>query len=1183
MRTTHVSFRQQAHFPSRTIGRLHVPRLAVMIALFLAAVAMLAQAGSTGVQRANSATCTVPCNVDNSGDWRTRANWAPPAVSDPTGDVCIDRTAADLSVTIDIPAVVDNLTSTGNFAPPSSNSLEITVPVTPALALTAPVNDDFANATALGSDAGSLIGETNVDASSEVGEPSHDSLTSTPIHSVWFRWTPTVDGTAVFQITVPLVPDDWDMVLAAYTGSAVDALVEVAATSAFAYSVELQFEVSAGTTYHLAVDGRNSDQYGSFDLTWLTYLAPLNDDFASATVITDDTGSLTGETNAWATAEPGEPNHDGLAGIPAHSVWYQWTPSVDAAASFVMTTPVSPDDWDSVLAVYTGTAVGALTEVAANRTVGTYLPLDFSVTGGTTYHLAVDGQAADQMGAFDLSWSIWPDEGYFIVTKTEDTDDGACDADCSLREAVVAANTTPGDDTIELPAGVYQLTLDTYLAADHYGSLEVERETGTTSILGEGRDVTVIDATTLRTLGLNNPDRVFTVGYHAGLELVGVTVTGGYTENALSADRDGGGIWNGNGTLTVTDCLIEGNVAGVNGGGIANSYGTATISNTIIRDNNTDPPDYTTTGYGGGIYNTGTMTIFDSTIELNASDYGGGIANEEWLEDYPATLDIENSVITNNTAKRGGGLANVFLGTATVTDSLFTGNHATRNWDVGLNTYNRGGGILNWAADLTIIRSTITGNEARATHAIHPASGGGGGIANDLGDLTVIDSTVSGNEAICDQKLPGDPDLCGRGGGIVNAGGYATIVNSTISGNTTALLNSDHSPYLGGGGGGGFAHMPQLSGITIYCPVTVLDSVTITDNTGAHGGGINTRWETRVELLYYVEEWWVGINANGHPILECLDLYVRNTIVAENTATFTIGTEDCWGGYTSADHNLVGDATGCPADGPGDVTTLDARLGPLADNGGATLTHLPLKGSPAIDAGDTSLTVDQRGVARPVGPADDIGAAEAPVYPNQPPVLDVIGDQSVAEGATLNVGITASDSDGDPLTFILSGGPVFAALMDHGDGTATLSLTPGFDNSGVYPGVTVTASDGVGSDSETFTITVTNTNQAPMLDAIGNQSVVEGGTLSVTITASDLDGDSLSFGMTGEPAFATLIDHGDGTATLSLTPGSGTVGVYPGVTITVSDNVDVDSEMFTVTVTVEESHHVFLPLVLRSD
>ena len=47
----------------------------------------------------------------------------------------------------------------------------------------------------------------------------------------------------------------------------------------------------------------------------------------------------------------------------------------------------------------------------------------------------------------------------FMVTKTADTNDGACNADCSLREAITAANATPGADTITVPAGTYQLTL----------------------------------------------------------------------------------------------------------------------------------------------------------------------------------------------------------------------------------------------------------------------------------------------------------------------------------------------------------------------------------------------------------------------------------------------------------------------------------------------------------------------------------------------------------------------------------------------------------------------------------------------------------------------------------------------------------------------------------------------------
>jgi hypothetical protein len=68
-------------------------------------------------------------------------------------------------------------------------------------------------------------------------------------------------------------------------------------------------------------------------------------------------------------------------------------------------------------------------------------------------------------------------------------------------------------------------------------------------------------------------------------------------------------------------------------------------------------------------------------------------------------------------------------------------------------------------------------------------------------------------------------------------------------------------------------------------------------------------------------------------------------------------------------------------DQPSDLPGVDPLLGPLQDNGGSTDTHLPMLGSPAIDAGDatTALPRDQRGVRRPQGPASDIGSVEVEV------------------------------------------------------------------------------------------------------------------------------------------------------------------------------------------------------------
>ena len=84
---------------------------------------------------------------------------------------------------------------------------------------------------------------------------------------------------------------------------------------------------------------------------------------------------------------------------------------------------------------------------------------------------------------------------------------------------------------------------------------------------------------------------------------------------------------------------------------------------------------------------------------------------------------------------------------------------------------------------------------------------------------------------------------------------------------------------------------------------------------------------------------------------------------------------DCSGDWTSGGHNILGTKTGCTwTDGPGDMFGVDPKLAPLADNGGATLTHALVKGSPAINAADPVFAppFDQRGLER----NPDIGAYE---------------------------------------------------------------------------------------------------------------------------------------------------------------------------------------------------------------
>ncbi|MCA3748338.1 MAG: CSLREA domain-containing protein [Rubrobacter sp.] len=295
----------------------------------------------------------------------------------------------------------------------------------------------------------------------------------------------------------------------------------------------------------------------------------------------------------------------------------------------------------------------------------------------------------------------------FTVTKTQDTNDGSClPDDCSLREAVIAANTRPGADEITVPQGTYTLTIS---GADEdasaYGDLDVA--SGEVKIQGAGAATTTVSAA-----GLN--DRVFHVLDGAGATISGLTLSGGSPPYDNRTYGRGGGIYNG-GTLTLTNSTVSGNTSSSFGGssfggGIFN-VGTLTLTNSTVSGNETS-------GYGGGIANGGTLTLDGSTVSDNsANNDGGGIS------DYGGTLTLTNSTVSGNTSRRhAGGIQNLF-GTLTLTNSTVSDNSASMV----------GGGVYIYDGDTTIENSTITGNTAPE----------GAGVASLGSDKRVkIDSSI---------------------------------------------------------------------------------------------------------------------------------------------------------------------------------------------------------------------------------------------------------------------------------------------------------------------------------------------------------------------------------------------------------------------------------------------------------
>jgi hypothetical protein len=177
-----------------------------------------------------------------------------------------------------------------------------------------------------------------------------------------------------------------------------------------------------------------------------------------------------------------------------------------------------------------------------------------------------------------------------------------------------------------------------------------------------------------------------------------------------------------------------------------------------------------------------------------------------------------------------------------------------------------------------------------------------------------------------------------EGAGIYQYSGRLNLTNVTISNNTA----------ISSGGG-----------VYVYDGVVDINNSTIYQNVASNlyttvGGGLSNPFDKPVTI--------------------------SNTIIAGNIANIN---PDCRGRITSNGHNLVGyvdlcDISPANADQSGNSTFLNAMLGNLADNGGTTLTHALLDGSPAIDTGNSSscTNADQRGLLRPQGTTCDIGAYE---------------------------------------------------------------------------------------------------------------------------------------------------------------------------------------------------------------
>ena len=175
---------------------------------------------------------------------------------------------------------------------------------------------------------------------------------------------------------------------------------------------------------------------------------------------------------------------------------------------------------------------------------------------------------------------------------------------------------------------------------------------------------------------------------------------------------------------------------------------------------------------------------------------------------------------------------------------------------------------------------------------------------------------------------------------------------------------------------------------------------------------------------------------------------------------------------------------------------------------------------------------------------------------NRAPVFNVITNQVMEEGVPLNINVAAIDADGNNVSFNFIKLPQFASFAPTGNGTGTLTFSPGFNDSNVYPNIQILATDDGTpqlKDTVAFDLTVNDFNQPPNVTQVQDQTINEGDTLSIPVSATDSDGNIVAFNINNLPSFGSFTPNGSTAGTIQLIPGFTDNGIYT-IQISATDN-----------------------------
>jgi parallel beta-helix repeat protein/predicted outer membrane repeat protein len=365
------------------------------------------------------------------------------------------------------------------------------------------------------------------------------------------------------------------------------------------------------------------------------------------------------------------------------------------------------------------------------------------------------------------------------------------DLECSLREAIISANTNPGNTVSGCVSGTAGLDTITFASMAQTYELTISSPL----IISEA---IYIDgyAATIDALGTNPAFDVL----NSSLSLYNLDVVNGYASGAITT---GGAIKAVGSDITLNDVELKNNTATVSGGAVyLGSSSTMIVTNSTFSENQTTAPN----GSGGAIFLNGSnVELRDSTLDNNSANSLGGaigatngstITIEECTFSgnnaentgggaifvgnggFVSNVDINRSAFENNTAIYGGALYFGDYSKASISDTTLSNNIATKG----------GGGMYLYdSSDARLTNTTIFANIAQANLPGQYTLGGGISMGSSESKLRIVNSTITGNSAV------------DSGGGLaVQIEANASVVNTIISGNTADVNANEVYTRTGG-------------------------------------------------------------------------------------------------------------------------------------------------------------------------------------------------------------------------------------------------------------------------------------------------------------------------------------------------------------------------------------------------